>query len=197
MNAYPIASLLNLPKSSPPLPDLRAQLVRDLRHLLEKLHRSSADFFRPTGSGKRLVPESVFSSHLALGLELLGWRCEREAQRAAGRTDLLVRRNGGDETAVVEVKIWRRNDDRQAHRQVESYWTADVVAGAAVALTDAVVDEWPDRYRQECLAPLGLSAEAKPVADSPLTAHFEVGSTTADGIAVSVDHLLLRLPRRD
>jgi hypothetical protein len=37
--------------------------------------------------GKVLVPESVFAAHLALGFELLGWRSEREAQSAAGRTE--------------------------------------------------------------------------------------------------------------
>jgi hypothetical protein len=123
--AHPIASLLNLPKTSAPKADLEARFLDDLATLLAKLHRSSADFFRPSDSGKRLVPESVFAAHLALGFELLGWRSERQAQRGAGRADLVLRRNGCPEVMIVEVKIWGRNDYRQAHRQVASYWTRE------------------------------------------------------------------------
>ncbi len=100
----PITSLLNLSRSSPEEEDLRGDFLRDCMTLLARLHRSSADFFRPgrersgrdrpgrEGQAKRLVPESVFAAHLALGFELLGWRSDREAQRGAGRTDILLRR---------------------------------------------------------------------------------------------------------
>jgi len=40
---------------------------------------------------------------------------------------------------IVEVKIWGRNDYRDAHRQVASYWTDEVATGAVVQLTDVVV----------------------------------------------------------
>ena len=198
VKAYPITGLLNLPKASPPAGGVRQELLRDLRTLLEKLHRSSADFFRPQSQaeGKRLVPESVFAAHLALGFELLGWRCEREAQSAAGRTDLVMRRNGSRQVAVVEVKIWGRHDYREAHHQVESYWTSEVVAGAVVQLTDAELPDWPERYRRECLEPCGADVERHPMADSPIRARFDCTSNTADGVAVSIGHFLLRLPRR-
>ncbi len=201
--ARPIASLLNLSRESEPEGDLRTQLLEDLLWLLARLHRSSADFFRPAGAkgvsgeSKRLVPESVFTAHLALGFGILGWRAEREAQRGAGRADLVLRRNGDDQTIVVELKIWGRNDYREAHRQVESYWTHDVVAGAVVQLTDAELADWPERYRRECLEPLGVRIDEQTVPESsPVRARFRCVSSTADGLEAGIDHLLLRLPRR-
>ncbi len=200
LTVHPIASLLNLSRSSAVEDDLRADFLRDLTELLAQLHRSSADFFRPgtrTGEGKRLVPESVFAAHLGLGFELLGWRSEREAQRGAGRTDLLLRRNGDTQVVVLEVKLWGRNDYREAQRQVESYWTDDVAAGAVVQLTDAEVPDWEERYRRECLEPLGVTAtQENPVEGSPIRARFHCTSATDDGLDVGVDHFLLRLPRR-
>jgi hypothetical protein len=196
VRARPIPSLLTLPSEAPAARTLGEQLVDDLTLLLGKLHRSAADFFRPAPRGKRLVPESVFTAHLALGLELLGWRGEREAQSGAGRTDLKLRRNGDEEMAVVEVKIWGRPGAREAQRQVESYWTAGVVAGAVVQLTDAGGDGLPEAYRRECLDRPGLEVEEVSLGETPLLARFACKSRTADGLEASVDHLLLRLPRR-
>jgi hypothetical protein len=196
VRAWPIASLLNLPVSSEDSGgDSAALLRRDLVALLARLHRSSADFFRPSKGGKRLVPESVFAAHLALGFELMGWRVEREAQSAAGRTDLKLRRNGSAEVVIVEVKIWGRNDYREAQRQVESYWTAGVCGGAVVQLTDAEIPDWADRYRRECLDPLGLAAEAEELEGSPISVRFAARSSVG-AMTAAVDHYLLRLPRR-
>ncbi len=209
VRARPIASLLNLPPSSEgsPLPsgatsDLSALLRQDLVTLLGKLHRGSADFFRPgrvgpdgARSAKQLVPESVFAAHLALGFELMGWRVEREAQSAAGRTDLKLRRNGAEETLIVEIKIWGRNDYRDAHRQVESYWTAGVRGAAVVQLTDADVPDWVARYRRECLQPLELAVAVDELEGSPIRARLTARSS-AGQMQSTVDHYLLRLPRR-
>lgn len=196
--ARPIPSILNLPSAPPPVVDFRAQLARDLETLLVKLHRASADFFRSRpGGDKVLVPEAVFAAHLALGFELLGWSLEREAQSAAGRTDLKLRRNGAPEVGIVEVKIWGRNDYLEAHGQVESYWTAEVVAGAVVQLTDRQIGDWSETYRRRCLDPLpDLLVEPVATSDSPLQARFATTSETADGLEAVVDHFLLRLPRR-
>ncbi len=196
ITVHPITSLLNLPKVSPSQGDLRAHFLDDLTTLLSRLHRSSADFFRPSSGGKRLVPESVFAAHLALGFELLGWRSEREAQRGAGRTDLLLRRNGASEVMIVEVKIWGRNDYKQAHRQVASYWTSEVAASAVVQLTDAELPDWPERYRRECLEP-GATVADRPLERLPIRARWTCGSSTADGMDIEVEHFLLRLPRRN
>lgn len=195
ITAHPIASLLNLPKASASKADLKTRFLTDLETLLGKLHRSSADFFRPTGEGKRLVPESVFAAHLGLGFELLGWRCEREAQRGAGRTDLVLRRNSAPEVMVVEVKIWGRNDYLDAHEQVASYWTDEVAAGAVVQVTDAELPDWPERYRRECLEG-DVAIVEQPVGDSPIRARWSCTSSTVDGMSISVEHFLLRLPRR-
>ncbi len=201
VRARPIASLLNLPASSEDSGDLTALLRQDLTTLLGKLHRGSADFFRSgrarpgrAGAGKQLVPESVFAAHLALGFELMGWRVEREAQSAAGRTDLKLRRNGSEEVLVVEVKIWGRNDFREAQGQVEGYWTADVAAAAVVQLTDADVPDWAEHYRRDCLDPLELSVTAVESPGSPIGARFTVASPVG-GMTAVVDHYLLRLPR--
>ena len=201
--AHPIASLLNLSRESPTQGGLRTQFLDDLAWLLGRLHRSSVDFFRPSkareaaGESRCLVPESVFSAHLALGFELLGWHAEREAQRAAGRTDLVLRRNGGTEHAIVELKIWGRNDYREAHRQVAGYWTAETAAGAVVQLTDAEIGDWPERYIEECLEPLAAEVNAPAVPESsPVRARFSCFSQTADGQQARIDHFLLRLPRR-
>ncbi|MCP4660642.1 MAG: hypothetical protein GY856_35020 [bacterium] len=195
VTAHPVAGLLNLPTSSPPGERLREELVRDLGRLLAKLHGSSADFFRPT-DGKRLVPEAVFAAYLALGFEFLGWQTEREAQNAAGRTDLKLRRNGSPKLVVIEVKIWGRNDYREAQQQIESYWTAEVAAGAVVQLTDAEIPDWPESYRRECLESCVTSVETQSLVDSPIRARLACVSETADGLTAHVDHLLLRLPRR-
>ncbi len=196
VEAHPIASLLNLSRGSAEGHDLRIDFLRDLNALLGKLHRSSADFFRPDPEGKRLVPESVFAAHLGLGFELLGWRSEREAQRGAGRTDLLLRRNGGDEVVVLEVKIWGRNDYKEVQRQVESYWTEDVAAGAVVQITDAELPDWSERYRRECLEPSCVDFEEAAVESSSVQACFRCSSLTSSGSKIVVDHFLLCLPRR-
>ncbi len=50
-------------RTSPADDDVGAHFLRDLETLLVKMHRSSADFFRPVqGDRKRLVPESVFAA---------------------------------------------------------------------------------------------------------------------------------------
>lgn len=196
VTVYPIASLLNLPGRSPSEGDLRAHFLRDLTTLVARLHRSSADFFRPGRDGKRLVPESVFAAQLALGFELLGWHSEREAQRGAGRTDLLLRRNGDVKVAVLEVKLWGRNDYREAQRQIESYWTDDVAAGAVVQVTDAELPDWPERFRRDCLDASGATIEEVSVEGTPIQARFACSSVTAGGLEARVEHLLVRLQRR-
>jgi len=193
----PIASMLSLPRSPSAAPALGDRLRSDLTSLLARLHASGADFFRPgaPGEGKRLVPESVFSTFLSLGFDLLGYQVQREAQSAAGRTDLRLRWNSSEERAVVEVKIWGRADYRRAHRQVESYWSEGVAAGAVVMITDAELADWPEVYRATCLDPLGLACEPDHDPSSPIRARFRCASTTADGMAVRVDHFLVRVPR--
>jgi hypothetical protein len=194
----PVAGLLSLPLASTPEAGLRNRLTRDLGILLGRLHVSSADFFRPGSAdrGKQIVPESVFAAFLALGLELLGWQSEREAQHVAGRTDLKLRWNGSPDVAIVEVKIWGRGSYRQTLSQLESYFSTDTVAGAVVMLTDAALSDWTEAYRRECLSCPGLKVTRE---DDPGSAYgLQWRSTThrpEDAFRVEVDHFLLHLSR--
>ncbi len=196
VRARPIPSLLNFPAKSPRAMDFYERLRQDLELLLSKLHRTSVDFFRPgpKKGQKRLVPESVFAAHLALGFELLGWTSEREAQSAAGRTDLKLRYNGGNQVALVEVKIWGRPGAKEAQGQIESDWTSGVAAGAVVQTTDGDVPEWLEVYRREALEGKGM-LERRDLADSVLSACLSLRSEVR-GMDVRVDHFLLGLPRR-
>lgn len=192
----PVTSILNLPSRPANGSDLRERLRQDLESLLFRLHVSSADFFRPGrgGEGKKLVPESVFAAFLVLGLELLGWQADRETQRGAGRTDVVLRWAKSSEVAVVETKIWGRHDYRNVQRQIESYWTAETRAGAVVMLTDAEMGDWPEKYRESCLQDVDVDVpEVDPA--SPVRVRLHVSTQTSDGMAVEVDHFLLRLPR--
>lgn len=193
----PIASILSLPSASPTSPGLQGRLVQDLQALLVRLHAFGADFFRPggEGKGKQLVPEAVFSAFLALGLEFRGWQAEREAQHGAGRTDIKLSWQGTKERVVIEVKIWGRGNYKEAHRQVESYFSGDIATGAVVMITDQQIHDWPEAYQRECLAPLDLQSDRRQADKPPLAAHFAGVSTTSDGLPVKVDHFLLRLAR--
>lgn len=193
----PINSILSLPTSSATAPELGEQLRLDLQTLLGWLHVSSPDFFRPGSKreNKQIVPESVFAGTLTLGLRGLGWQAEREAQRGAGRTDIQLRRSTTGEVAIVEIKIWGRHGYQTTHHQLESYWTADTGAGAVVMLTDAEIDNWPERYQQECLADCESIRAIDQDSSSPIRAQIAVSSRTSDGMSVEATHFLLRLPR--
>jgi hypothetical protein len=195
IRVHPVASILNLLPGAVRSSDLLGErLVRDLRHLLARLHAMAPDFYRPgDGRGdKRLLPETSFSAFLALGLTLLGWQVEREAQHGAGRTDLKLRRPGADEVALVEVKIWGRNDYAAAQQQVESYWaSAEVRAAAVVMIADRPPPAWPTLYKERCLPDRSVTVRAE---DAPVAQIAAQGRSPA-GFDTAVDHLLLPLPR--
>jgi len=199
VSIWPITSILSLPQLSQARvgEDFRGRFLADLQSLLGRVHAGSVDFFRlgEAGAPKQLVHEAVFAGFLALGLSLLGWQVEREAQQAAGRADLKVRRNGGHEVAVVEVKIWGRNDYREVHHQLASYWTANTVAGAVVMLTDREIAEWPTVYWNQCV-PQGVLPTVTTEKASPIQARLSYSAATPDAMIARLDHFLLRLPRR-
>ncbi len=76
-------------------------------------------------------------------------------------------------------------------------WEKPARTIAVVQLTDAELADWPERYQRECLEPLGVHVDARSVAEgSPIRAQFHCVATTPDGLETSIDHFLLRLPRR-
>jgi hypothetical protein len=188
------AGILNLPPPS----DRRGKLVdllgEDLSSLLSSIYDWSPDFFRPGrgDEGKRIVPESVFTAFLGLGLRLRGWTVEREALQGAGRTDLKLKRSGGG--AIVETKLWGHPGYENVQAQLEGYWNGEVGAAAVVMISDAGGSSFKEEYRRRCLSRPDLKI-ADEVAPPPLQGRFVVESTTARGFAARVEHLLLRLPR--
>lgn len=176
---------------------LSEQLSLDLPKILALIHRMSVDFFQQSkgkSQTKKPVPESVFSAAIAMSLELMGWRVDREAQSAAGRTDIKATHPGfADQVAIIEVKIWPRNDYKDIHAQVMSYWANEVTAMATV-MVGTLGETWRDDYVAACLH--GKVGSHELVEDSPdfLAGHF---TAPADKAAVpKVDHFLLRLARR-
>lgn len=193
---WPVATVLNLRDSARVHSTLQEQLRADLSTALLQLHALAADFFRaPKSGGKELVPESVFAAFVALTLRLLGWSSvEREALQVTGRTDVKATHpRFRDESVVVELKIWGRNNYQLVHQQVAGYHASNTRAAAAVMITDASTSSWDSDYERDCLG--ACSAVSRRPPSPPLVAAFEARSTTADGIAVCVDHHLLRLPR--
>lgn len=98
------------------------------------------------------------------------------------------------EHAVVEVKIWGRGDYLDVARQISGYWSSDVVAGAVVMLTEADLTDWPETYRRKCLS-AETTVEVDEDPGSPVRARITATGSTPDGLATSVEHFLLRLPR--
>lgn len=177
---------------------LREQLVADLRDALASIHRMSADFFRSDHKDqKHIVPEAVFSAAIILALEPRGWRAEREAQSAAGRTDIKARHvdaKFGDRAVIIEIKVWGRNDYEDIHAQVTGYWSDGVDALATVMVADLLdAEDWSHTYQEKCLANKVPRHEQRD-APSALAGHF-VALTTGCPV-VEVDHFLLRLAKR-
>jgi hypothetical protein len=191
-----IASIINLPEPTTPGGSTAERLVTDLMAFLARFHSWAPDFFRQGKSKgeKVLVPEANLCAFLGMALETRGWTVEREAMQGKGRNDLKLTRSG--QGAVVEVKIWDHNPDRDAqiHNQVEEYWASGVVAGAAVMITDKDLQSFASAYRRRCLSRTDLTVTEQPC-DPPLAGRFTVESVNKNGFALRVDHLLLRLPR--
>ncbi len=171
---------------------LGEQLEADLVDVLKRIHRMSIDFFDASNS---IVPESVFSATLGLGLEMRGWKIEREANSNAGRTDIKARHSHfGDEVAIVEVKIWNRNDYEDIHTQVVDYWTAGVTALGTVMVGALQDEDWPDKYAKKCLD--GKTPQySKQPPPAPLAGYF-TANTKQSCTVDEVDHYLLRLGKR-
>jgi hypothetical protein len=178
-------------EAAPPA-SLRSHLREDLVGALGEIQRMTPAFYRP-GAGKKeekqLVPEATFAAGIALVLNSRGWRTELEAMSGAGRTDIKARRGHSDGAeAIIEVKIWGRNDYKRIHEQVASYFARGVAALATVMVTDHKDADWAKTYQTECLG--ATRPVWRPLAP-PLEGYFKASS----GEQV-VEHFLLRLPSR-
>lgn len=190
-------SLLQPPRPVlPPLGSLQQRLDRDLQRILSEIHCNGADYYKSGrgGTAKEIVPEAVFSAAISMSLRFLGWYTSRETQQADGRVD--VRAEHSDfpkECAVVEVKIWPRNDYESIGVQAAGYHQPNVTAFAAVMLADiAKVEDWRERYQEKCLAEVKF--QNLPEVHTSIVAGYCAKTPTPDGIQVEVTHLLLRVP---
>lgn len=116
----------------------------------------------------------------------MGWEANRETQRGAGRTDILLSRGGQNMESIVEVKIWGRNDYKEIESQVCAYAQPDtgslfcfMVAGSAVSDAD---------YAQAVLSSL-----VPPANSTPDITQWSMPAT--DG-RPPLMHFLVRLPGR-
>ncbi len=91
--------------------------------------------------------------------------------------------------SVASLKVGGPSGAGSAQRQIESYWSAGVEAGAVVQITDSEIDDWSEIYRHRCLAQ--WEAEVVPSPDSPIRARFAVTSQTADGQTARVEQAIL------
>jgi hypothetical protein len=189
--ANPVFSILSLPARRAPGTDavtFQERLFSDLNDVLGHIHSLGIDFLTQKG----IVPEAVFSATLAIALRLHGWRVEREALRSAGRTDLAVDHPGLDGKAVIEVKIWGRNDYKKIQEQVASYCSAGTSCAFTVTFSDNAPEQWRSKYLTECLP--GLQST-----DVASKTEFACGIsfTSSLGATLPATHFLVRIPQRN
>lgn len=192
--ARPIASILNMPEISASTGDPIERLVLDVASVLASLRRFGRDFHDKTG----LLEEDVFSSLIAVGLQLLGWGApDREAIQAAGYTDLkvpLFSRSGLGEHVLIETKLWKqKSHNERIQQQVNDYRIDSTLHGIAVTLGERGVDGWKESYEETCLGRLTF----EPLETPPdLVGRWRVHQQGPEGRAWITDHLLVQIPKR-
>jgi len=194
IEAHPIPSIISfrLLAEVTARDTLQAQLAADLVEVLSHIHAMAPAFRRPSGAdGAQLVPEGTFVACLCMGLDPRGWRVEVGSMSGAGFTDIRARHaRFGEEKAIVEVKIWPRNDYKDIHDQVVSYATGGVAALATVMIAETKNPTWQEEYAQACLVGKVDSHAWHPLS-LPLHGYFE--ARTGPHV---VHHFLLQLPVR-
>jgi hypothetical protein len=177
------------------------QLCWDLQAVLVRIHSMTPAFRRPanktsiSGKAKKsaptLVPEATFAAGLALGLEPRGWKCDLERMSGAGYPDITARHSRfGEDKAIVEVKIWPRNDYVDIHEQVTDYFADGVRAFATVMIRETKDAGWKGEYAKTCLEGK-VDTHAWQELGPPLDGYFEARKG-----AHLVHHFLLGLPTR-
>ena len=211
-----IISFRLLLTTNAPSDSLQDQLADDIREVLLCMHAMSPAFYRPVEretsapaegeptapearvgrkrakpDDKQLVPESVFVAGIVLGLSPRGWRCEVDPVSGGGYADIKARHAGfGEQKAIVEVKIWPRNDYKDIHEQVTAYFADGVTALATVMIRETKSLAWKDEYEKLCLEGKVDSCPWREIGP-PLDGYFEARKG-----AHVVHHFLLGLPTR-
>jgi hypothetical protein len=188
---HPIASIVNLPARPAAAPNPIDRLDADVGAVLAQLHRFGRDFHGKSG----LLEEQVFSSLLAVALISFGWEAiDREIVQAAGYPDLRVRmsHNGLHGHALIEAKIWPRNDYKDAQSQLDAYRVSDSVHAVVVMLGNRETAGWADDYERECLAACAFSRRPTP---ADLVGHWHVETATASG-PQQTTHFVVQIPKR-
>lgn len=188
-----IPSILNLPEHPAAGVDPVERLVKDVASILGQLHRFSRDFWK----GNDLLEEQAFSSMLAVGMRLLGWRAvDREVVQAAGFLDVRVeveREGGARGHVIIEMKIWPRHDYDKIQDQIDAYRVADTLHGIAVTIGTRAVAGWARDYRDRCLASETVTELPTP---PDLVGHWRVERRDSNGAMFQTDHYLVQMPKR-
>jgi hypothetical protein len=127
---------------------------------------------------------------------LLGWPViDREPVQAAGYPDLRVgmTRRGVHGHAVIEMKIWPRNDYNHIQSQLEAYRVSDTVHAIAVTLGAREIAGWADAYERECLAGYTVSRRATP---PDLVGWWRVETSNPASSPQQTTHLIVQIPKR-
>lgn len=186
--------LPKLPRGTP-----QARLCAGVAAALANMQRWATAWFHGDGEDRKLVPEANLAASIALQLSPLGMNIELEAVRGPGRTDVLLDLADVDSPAagkgVIETKIWGRKGYETIDEQTRQYClSADIVAAVAVTFTERIVPQWADTFEQKCLKGRSFSYESL-LPPPSLSGHFRTKAALADGREVTVDHLLLYMPR--
>lgn len=192
VQVHPVSSILNMSTIADAAGDPVQRLVVDVAATLGQLHRFGRDFH----GDKDILHEQVFSSLLAVGLSLLGWRdVDRESVQAAGFLDLRVRvrHPGLDGHVVLETKIWPRSGYADIQRQVDDYRVSETLHGIAVMIGVRGVEGWAAEYEQTCLAGLQFTLLSTP---PDVVAHWRVEQPASNGSVRRTDHFLVQVPKR-
>lgn len=146
----------------------------------------------PRGN-ERLLPEAHFQLSLLLALQQLGLQVEAEGWSGEGRTDLKVmERKEGGKRATIELKIWGRNHDEHATKQVLGY-AQPRDDFAAVVTIDRQANPLRDRYESRMLA-LGYRLGDSATDAGLFGPQFVTEHSRSTGTSIRVHHYLVQLP---
>jgi hypothetical protein len=171
------------------------RLRSDLVDAMAEIHRMTPAFYRPGSKGKKkeIQTEVMFAVALVISLGERGWKADLEPVSGAGRTDIKAhyRSRLEEESAIVEVKIWGRNDFDMIHDQITSYAAKGVTALATLTITDSKDTNWKEEFRSRCLAGKVDGVPVWKPLEPPLEGYYEARSGSH-----LVEHFLLRLASR-